>query len=97
MIASAAVAVGPKDHPNRRSPVDLLDGPRQLTRGRIRVINFAISRKEPHPMGPARRRVRSNNIVVQHASNGIALLLEPLEKTRSSQQALFLPGDRSKQ
>ena len=43
------------------------------------------------------RGICSNNVVIQHSADGIALLLHPLEQMRAAQQSLLFSGNRSKQ
>src|SRR5579863_981878 len=48
-------------------------------------------------MRSSRRHVRPNNVVVQHPSHRVALLLDPFHHVRRTQQALLFTRDRRKQ
>jgi len=97
VIAAAAIAVLAEDHANCRAPINLLNRARQFARRRVGVFDFSVSRKDAYPVRSAGRGVRPHDIVVQHCSDGIALLFHPIEQMVGSKQSLFFSGKRAKQ
>jgi len=97
VVAAAPVTVHAENHSNRPPSVDLFDRARQLPRWRIRIVDLAISGKEPHAMRRAGGGVCANNVVIQHSTYCVALLLCPLHKMRAAEQSLLFARDGGEQ
>jgi hypothetical protein len=89
VIATASEAIQRKDQANRLSPIDLFDGARQFARRRVGVIYVTGTGKKPDAVRRARRGISADNVVVEHAAYGVALLLHPRQHVFGSEQALL--------
>ena len=94
VIAAAAVAVHAENHSNCPAPIDFFNRARQFSRRRIRILDLSISRKKPHAMRRAGRRVRAHDVVVQHSAHRVTLLLHPIHQVRAAEQPLLFSGHR---
>src|SRR5579862_7390251 len=97
VIATAAIAVLAEDQADGGAAVNFFDGARQFTRGGIGVVEIAVAGKEADAMRRTGGHVGADDVVIEHAADGVALLLDPLEHVRGAEQALLFAGDRGKE
>src|SRR6185437_6627820 len=75
VVPAAAQPVYVKNQPDCGTAVDFFDGAREFTGGRIVVVHLACSGKKTDAMRGTGGQVGSNDVVVEHSPDGIALLL----------------------
>ncbi len=93
VVAAAAEPVEAEDHSHGVAPGDLLDGAREIPRGRLDAVRPAAG-EDPHAVRASRREVRSDDVVVQEPADLVPLFLQVAEETFSAEQALLFPRDR---
>src|SRR5262245_20681311 len=93
VVAAAAVAIHAENHADGGRPVGLLDSPRQFPGSRIRIVGFAVAGKEADTVRRSRSEVGADDVVVEHAPDDVALLSDPLQHVRRTEQTLLFAGD----
>src|SRR5437879_6455141 len=94
MIAAASQAIQRKDQTNGVAAVNLFDGPGQFARRRIGVVLFTSAGKKSHAVRRARCGIGADDVIVQHAPDGVALLLGPRQHAFGSEQTLLFARNR---
>src|SRR5258706_9218238 len=93
MVSAASVAIDTKNHADAFAAIDFFDGSGKLAAGGIAVVDFAAAGKQAHTVRSSRRRIGADNIVIEHPTDGVALLLGPIEQMIASEQALSFAGN----
>src|SRR6185437_16370528 len=93
VISAAPQAIEAENQANVVAPVDFLDGARQFARRRIDSVGPAAG-KNAHAMRPAGSRIRTNNVVIQIATDGVAIRLQVFQQLLRAQKTLLLAGER---
>src|ERR1700687_5177556 len=97
VVAAPAVTIDTKNHADVFAAVDFLDGAGQFAAGRIAIVDFAVAGEETHTMRGSRRRLVAYDVVSEHAADGVALLLGPVEQMIATEQTLFFAGNGGEQ
>jgi hypothetical protein len=97
VVSAAPETIHAKNHANRSAAVNFFNCTRQFARRGIAIINGPVSREDSYSMRSSRRPIGAHDVVIEHSAHCVSLLLQPFQKVRAPQKALFLARYGSKQ